>query len=368
MPSTYSTNIKFELMATGEKNNLWGGITNTNLGTLLEEAIMGAATVAMADANQTIAITNGASSTGRCVYIKCTGALTAGRNLTVPTVNKDYVVENATTGGFDVTVKTAAGTGIAVKPSTKRAVYADATNVVESLSGFGALVVTSLNGLTITTSTGTFTVTNAKTFAVSNTITLTGTDAASYDLGTGGAVCPAGAVIDFAGSSAPTGWLLCDGSSQLRATYPALFTAIGTTYGSVDGTHFTLPDLRGRVVAGRDDMGGSAASRLTATTMTPSGVALAAVGGTQTNTTTMTSTGSNTINFGAGWLGTTSGGWSGATLAAAGGDFFALTTASISATTITQPINNNFGITVSGTSAAFSDVQPTMIMNKIIKT
>jgi len=61
---------------------------------------------------------------------------------------------------------------------------------------------------------------------------------------------PSGAVFAHAATSAPSGYLICDGSSQLRATYPTLFTAIGTTYGSVDGTHFTLPDMRGRTVAG----------------------------------------------------------------------------------------------------------------------
>lgn len=61
---------------------------------------------------------------------------------------------------------------------------------------------------------------------------------------------PAGAVLPYAGAAAPTGFLLCDGSSKLRATYPDLFTAIGTTFGTVDGTHFTVPDMRGRVPVG----------------------------------------------------------------------------------------------------------------------
>lgn len=61
---------------------------------------------------------------------------------------------------------------------------------------------------------------------------------------------PVGTVVDFAGAAAPSGWLLCDGSSLLRATYPLLFAAIGTTFGAVDGTHFTLPDTRGRVTVG----------------------------------------------------------------------------------------------------------------------
>jgi len=72
-----------------------------------------------------------------------------------------------------------------------------------------------------------------------------------------------GAVIAYAGSSAPTGWLLCYGQNVSRTTYAALFGVVGTTYGAGDGsTTFGLPDLRGRVPFGKDDMGGSAASRL----------------------------------------------------------------------------------------------------------
>ncbi len=95
----------------------------------------------------------------------------------------------------------------------------------------------------------------------------------------GNQICPIGVVLPYAGSSAPAGFLLCYGQSLLRADYADLFTAIGTTYGAADGTHFNVPDLRGRVPAGKDNMGGSAASRLTSATMTPDGNTLGAVGG-----------------------------------------------------------------------------------------
>ncbi len=73
-----------------------------------------------------------------------------------------------------------------------------------------------------------------------------------------------GEVADYAGGTPPAGWLLCDGSAVSRATYATLFAAIGTTWGPGDGaTTFNLPDMRGRVAAGRDDMGGAAAGRLT---------------------------------------------------------------------------------------------------------
>lgn len=72
--------------------------------------------------------------------------------------------------------------------------------------------------------------------------------------------CPPGAVCPYAGTvaSVPAGWLLCDGASYLRSDYPDLFAAIGTTYGAADGTHFNVPDLRGRAIAGHAASGGHA--------------------------------------------------------------------------------------------------------------
>lgn len=63
---------------------------------------------------------------------------------------------------------------------------------------------------------------------------------------------PAGAVVAWPGSAIPSGWLQCDGTSQLRTTYPALFAVIGTIYGAADGTHFNLPDYRGEFLRGMD--------------------------------------------------------------------------------------------------------------------
>ncbi|HEX5676413.1 MAG TPA: phage tail protein, partial [Alcanivorax sp.] len=82
----------------------------------------------------------------------------------------------------------------------------------------------------------------------------------------------------------PNGWLFCDGRAVSRTTYAALFTAIGTKYGAGDGsTTFNLPDLRGRVPAGRDNMGGTAANRLTTAGSGVDGVALGAAGGSETH-------------------------------------------------------------------------------------
>ena len=97
---------------------------------------------------------------------------------------------------------------------------------------------------------------------------------------------PVGVVSAFAGVNAPAGWLMCAGQAVSRTDYAALFNALSTTYGTGDGsTTFNLPDLRGRVPAGVDNMGGTAASRLTNTVLTASNT-LGATGGTQTHTLT----------------------------------------------------------------------------------
>ena len=101
--------------------------------------------------------------------------------------------------------------------------------------------------------------------------------------GTVGAV-PIGVVNPFAGATAPSGWLLCAGQAVSRTEYASLFAVLSTTYGTGDGsTTFNVPDMRGRVAAGKDDMGGSAASRLTSTVLTASNT-LGATGGSQTHT------------------------------------------------------------------------------------
>ena len=102
---------------------------------------------------------------------------------------------------------------------------------------------------------------------------------------TGVPVVPTGMVAPFAGAEAPEGWLPCDGRAVSRTDYAALFAAIGTAYGAGDGAStFALPDLRGRAVAGLDDMGGTAAGRLTGRSGGVDGGALGASGGAETHT------------------------------------------------------------------------------------
>lgn len=184
---------------------------------------------------------------------------------------------------------------------------------------------------------------------------------------------PVGTVLDFAGSVAPTGYLMCFGQSVLRADYPALFDAIGTAYGSESGSTFNLPDCRGRTTAGRNNMGGTSSGRLTGTTMSPNGNTLGATGGAQTHTLTNSEmpahshTGSTSTNgahnhsLRTGWGGSTditrvSRNDSQGNLVNASGVID-----SAGAHSHTLNINNT------GSGQAHNNVQPTIVMNKIIK-
>jgi hypothetical protein len=140
MASTYSSALRFELIAVGEQANTWGTTTNVNLGTLIEQAISGYTTVSMAsDADRTLTTSNGASDESRPAALKITSAvsLTATRNIVCPTVNKIYSVKNSTTGGQSIVFKTAAGSGITIPNGETSYVLCDGTNVVYGFSGGG---------------------------------------------------------------------------------------------------------------------------------------------------------------------------------------------------------------------------------------
>jgi hypothetical protein len=134
MTIAYSTNLGLINITTGTESGLWGNYTNTNICTLIEQAIGGYSTQAIPDADTTVSIANGAASPGRNAALRLTGALTATRSLIVPTVQKTYFITNATTGGQNVTVRTASGTGISVPNGKAMALLVDGTNVVEAVN------------------------------------------------------------------------------------------------------------------------------------------------------------------------------------------------------------------------------------------
>ena len=187
------------------------------------------------------------------------------------------------------------------------------------------------------------------------------------------ALLPVGAVFPYGGTSAPSGYLLCYGQAVSRTTYADLFTAIGTTYGTGDGsTTFNLPDLRGRVVAGKDDMGGSSADRLTDADDGLNGDTLGDTGGGETQTLVTGNlpayTPTGTVSApsvqvsGAQAISAFSG--SSAVNFTASGAATVYPTGSMGAVTATAPTFT--GTAQGGTSTAFGVVQPTIILNYII--
>lgn len=182
----------------------------------------------------------------------------------------------------------------------------------------------------------------------------------------------------YAGTSIPSGFLACQGQSLLRASYPDLFAAIGTTYGAADGTHFSLPDLGGRAAAGKE----ASASRLTSGQSGISGSTLGAAGGSQVATLTTALIPDITSLNGAvslsasvsstNWVASNSndstavnpgGSGSSAGTVAIGGGF------SVSKIASTGTASGSVTVTsqsTGGSSPSHANVQPTIVLNYII--
>jgi hypothetical protein len=151
MASTYS-DLKFELIGTGEQSGTWGTTTNTNIGTAIQEAITGSADVTFASGNVTLTLTNtNATQTARNLRLNLTGTTGGARNLIVPTIEKFYLVNNGCADA--ITVKNSTGTGVAVPAGKAMLVFNNGTNVVEGITYITALQ-------TSTATIGTLTLTN----------------------------------------------------------------------------------------------------------------------------------------------------------------------------------------------------------------
>jgi len=156
MSSTYSPNLKIELIGTGDQAGNWGSTTNTNLGTLLEQAISGYVTQAVATGTDTtITIPNGASGVARNMFIELTGTGGASTNLVVPANKKLYFIYNNTSSG-QVTVKVSGQTGVSVPNGSKILLVSNGTDIVTATNYMatitaGSASVTGTLGVTGTT-------------------------------------------------------------------------------------------------------------------------------------------------------------------------------------------------------------------------
>lgn len=165
---------------------------------------------------------------------------------------------------------------------------------------------------------------------------------------------PIGTLIIWPTNTPPTGYLLCYGQTVSRTTYANLFAALGTTYGAGDGTTtFGLPDARGRAIAGKDNMGGVSADRLTGLSGGIDGDTLGATGGLESHTLTTAQIPSHTHTVNGYTLGNTGAGYQSDRVAAAN--------------EVGTGSNLTFTSGATGSDGAHNNVQPTIIMNICIR-
>jgi hypothetical protein len=262
MASTYSPSLKLELIGNGDQSGTWGTTTNNNLGTLLEQAITGVQAITMNNADYVLTNLNGTSDEARNAILVVSGTNSAIRQIVAPLVNKLYVITNNTSGGYAITIGGVSGALISIPNGVTAQVYCDGTNFYSAQTGSAGNF--TVNGtLTATGLTDTGNMSVGGNLAVTGTTTFTGipsgptaaagtntTQLATTAFVTQNAV-QTGTINMWPTSSAPTGYLLCDGAAVSRTTYAALFGVVSTTFGVGDGsTTFNLPNYTNRMPYG----------------------------------------------------------------------------------------------------------------------
>lgn len=250
MPSTYTANNGIEKIGTGEQSGTWGDTTNVNFD-IIDRAINGVGALSLTGTSTTLTTSDGATSDGHYKILVLGGSPTGTNTITLSPNDQDklYLVKNDS--GETVIFTQGSGGNATIADGDIAWIFADG-------AGSGAAVTKT----DFVTTSGTQTLTNKTLSAPTITgdataVTQTAGDSSTKlattayaDTAAGGGI-PTGAVFHFAMTSAPSGYLVCDGSAVSRTTYADLYTAIGDTFGSGDGsTTFNLPDLVGQFIRG----------------------------------------------------------------------------------------------------------------------
>lgn len=188
---TYSSIIGYLIQATGNNNNNWGDKFNNSVAAIFERSIAGKATHPETGGALDLSTTTppAGASTAIDLIHDFTGTLTSNLTVTVPNLQKTWIFRNQTSGAYQLFVKTAGGSSCHIPQGTTKIIWCDGNNVI--------------------------------TRHDDDTI---------------------GDLVHTAKATVGAGTLQCNGASLLRTDFPNLFAKIGTTWGAVDGTHFTLPD------------------------------------------------------------------------------------------------------------------------------
>jgi len=272
MASTYSPSLKLTLIGDGDQSGIWGQTTNTNLGTLLEQAITGVQSITMVDANYTLTNFNGVTNEARNAVLVVTGTNNAVRDLIPPVVEKLYIIVNNTTGGFAIRVIGGSGTGVNIPNGTTQFVYCDGTNFIAASAAFtnGSVLSVSGGGTGLSTLTannvilgnGTSNPTFVAPGTTGNVLTSNGstwTSASSGDFASG-------TRMTFNQTNAPTGWTKDTGTDNAGFR---LVSGSVSSGGSVDfSTAFTSQTPTGSVSI--SSISGSAGATTLSTPQIPS--------------------------------------------------------------------------------------------------
>jgi hypothetical protein len=182
MPTTYSPSLKIALLGTGENVGTWGTLTNTNLGTLLEQAITGVQTITMANADYPLTNADGALNEARNAVLSIAGSNAAVRDIIAPTAEKVYIIHNGTTGGKAIRIRAATGAAVTIANGATVCVYFNGTNFIQALNDISVaagtnMAVTTVGNTTTVAATPTpiFTGLSKFTGATSNTTAGVGT-------------------------------------------------------------------------------------------------------------------------------------------------------------------------------------------------